>query len=126
VSTTAPNCGEATLSLSAKGRSVHANRMAANGAQRCRLPEHPMGMKQAEPKSPAISLEVLGNLIYLARQTDADSAKRHEYLDRAARVVAELGTPPNSASPVESQEPEPVSAPRSANLTGPESDHLSH
>ena len=47
------------------------------------------GMQQS-PES-QVSLEILGNLIYLARHSDADSAKRHEYLDWAARVVEELG-----------------------------------
>jgi hypothetical protein len=45
----------------------------------------------SETPSPEISLEILGNLIYLARHTDADSAKRHEYLDWAGKVVMELG-----------------------------------
>jgi hypothetical protein len=47
---------------------------------------------RAELPSPRVSLEILGNLIYLARHTDADSAKRHEYLDWAAKVIEELGT----------------------------------
>jgi hypothetical protein len=53
------------------------------------------GESQADPTdiipSLWISLEILGNLIYLARHTDANSAKRHEYLDWAAGVVEKCG-----------------------------------
>jgi hypothetical protein len=61
------------------------------------IPVHPTGMSKSDAnRTPRINLEILGNLIYLAKHTDSDTAKRHEYLDRAARVVSEIGAPQSS------------------------------
>lgn len=36
------------------------------------------------------SVEMISNLIYLARQADTHSEQQHRYLDRAARVIEEM------------------------------------
>ena len=44
-----------------------------------------------EPVQPLeVSLELLANLIYLARRTETHSHQQHRYLDRAAKVLVEL------------------------------------
>jgi hypothetical protein len=37
-----------------------------------------------------VSVELLANLIYLARRTETHSAQQHRYLDWAAKVIEEL------------------------------------
>ena len=37
-----------------------------------------------------VDIEMLANLIYLARHTQANSAQQNEYLDRAARIVEQI------------------------------------
>jgi hypothetical protein len=45
----------------------------------------------ARPIQPLqVSVELLANLIYLARCTETHSAQQHRYLDWAAKVIEEL------------------------------------
>jgi hypothetical protein len=37
-----------------------------------------------------VSLEMIANLIYLSRRTETHCAEQHDYLDRAAKVIADL------------------------------------
>jgi hypothetical protein len=37
-----------------------------------------------------VSLEVVSNLIYLSRRTETHCAQQNDYLDRAAKVIAEI------------------------------------
>lgn len=37
-----------------------------------------------------VCIEVLANLIYLARRSEMHSAEQHAYLDRAAAVIEEM------------------------------------
>jgi hypothetical protein len=37
-----------------------------------------------------VGLEIVANLIYLSRRTETHSALQHDYLDRAATVIAEM------------------------------------
>jgi hypothetical protein len=37
-----------------------------------------------------VSIEMVPNLIYLARHTEASSAQQNEYLERAAKIVEEI------------------------------------
>ena len=48
-----------------------------------------------------VSLEVIANLIYLSRRTETHSAQQHDYLDRAAKVIADLRHHPIVADPAE-------------------------
>jgi hypothetical protein len=41
-----------------------------------------------------VDIEMLANLIYLARHTQANSAQQNEYLDRAARIVEQIAYNP--------------------------------
>jgi len=40
------------------------------------------------------SLEILANLIYLARHTETHSTKQHQYLDLAAQLIEQLAGHP--------------------------------
>jgi hypothetical protein len=41
-----------------------------------------------------VSLEIISNLIYLARHAGTNSDQQHQYLDRAAEVLAEIAHHP--------------------------------
>jgi hypothetical protein len=41
-----------------------------------------------------VSLETIASLIYLSRHTETHCAQQHDYLDRAAKVLAEIAHHP--------------------------------
>ena len=51
-------------------------------------------MGLADSNALQVSIELLSNLIYLARRSEKHSAEQHAYLDRAAEVVEEMANHP--------------------------------
>jgi hypothetical protein len=41
-----------------------------------------------------LSLDMIANLIYLSRHTETHCAQQHDYLDRAANIMAQLAHHP--------------------------------
>jgi hypothetical protein len=47
-----------------------------------------------------VSLEMIANLIYLSRRTETHCAQQHDYLDRAAKIMAEIARHPRLVGPL--------------------------
>jgi hypothetical protein len=59
------------------------NRVSMDSSETSADPERPIQPLQ-------VSVELLANLIYLARRTETHSDQQHRYLDWAAKVIEEL------------------------------------